>query len=365
MRPSENDQVVLDRYAAGQTMKFNTDWEVDRAKVVAQELTKLKQSRNRNNLLPRDDYRELLELCLVINPFSDFGEDFCANKPGAYTKARWMCVCIYTLKMYWYKDQRVLHYTAEFKARLDRFCRFLVLIYIPYWFKVPLSADAAVTDLAMYHLLLKYSAIDPEISTEALTAQARHLWYLSPDSIILWSMFGTSLTEDEKSGIAAALLSKQKPENFEAKKVKFPILTPTTKIEHLITPMSWFPFKLLGLKDLWLSLPPVQWEEDEDFLEMKKFAHSVKLTNDVAECGVKLVSDYANILTTDSDERKRLVLAVQTHRRQYKNMNKATLVKRIDENANEESSDDEDIPEASDNIDEWSDDEDGDLDLYN
>ena len=68
-------------------------------------------------------------------------------------------------------------------------------------------------------------------------------------------MFGTILTDDEKSCISVVLLSKQKPDNFEAKKVKFPILTLTTKIEHLITPMSWFPFKLLGLKDLWLSLP--------------------------------------------------------------------------------------------------------------
>ena len=48
-------------------------------------------------------------------------------------------------------------------------------------------------------------------------------------------------------------------------------------------------------------------------------------------------------------------------------MNKSSLVKRIDENANQEdeSSDDEEIPEAADNFDEWSDDEGGDLDLYN
>ena len=41
--------------------------------------------------------------------------------------------------------------------------------------------------------------------------------------------------------------------------------------------------------------------------------------------------DYADILTTDSEERKKLVLAVQAHRRMYKYMNKVDLVKRIDE----------------------------------
>ena len=170
-----------------------------------------------------------------------------------------------------YKVQEVLEYTEEFKAKLERFCNFVVLVYIPYWFKVPLSSEAAVTDLNMYHLLLKYTVIDSEISNAVLTAQSRHLWYLCPDSIILWSLFGTGLTDDEKSHIASVLLTKQKPDSFEAKKVKFPILTPATKIAHLITPMSWFPFKLLGLKDDWLRTPPAQWEQDEDYLEMRQF----------------------------------------------------------------------------------------------
>ena len=96
---------------------------------------------------------------------------------------------------------------------------------------------------------------------------------------------------------------------------------------------------------------------------MKKFAHSVKLTNDVAERGVKLVSDYSDILTTDSDERKRLVLAVQNHRRMYKAMKKSDLMKRIDVNQNVEDGGNasEDDPEPLDDFDEWSDD--GEIDL--
>ena len=97
---------------------------------------------------------------------------------------------------------------------------------------------------------------------------------------------------------------------------------------------------------------------------MKKFAHSVKLTNDVAERGVKLVSDYSDILTTDSDERKRLVLAVQNHRRMYKAMKKSDLMKRIDVNQNVEDGGNasEDDPEPLDNFEEWSDDDE--IDLY-
>ena len=259
------------------------------------------------------------------------------KKPGAHNKARWMCVCIYSLKMFWYQDEEVLHYSDEYKARLNRFVKFLLLIYIPYWFKTPLSSDAAVHDLNLYKLLMQYHDIDSEISLTVLRVQARHYWYLSPESIILWSMFGTELSEDEKGQIAAVLLTKPRPANFEPKKVKFPVLTPTTTIHSLISSMSWFPFDLLGLSPKWLELPPSQWDQDPDYREMEKFARSVKLTNDIAERGVKLISDYSDKLTKDSDERKKLVMVVQNHRQAFPAFRKKDLV----ENNNKDLCDEE------------------------
>ena len=44
---------------------------------------------------------------------------------------------------------------------------------------------------------------------------------------------------------------------------------------------------------------------------MRGFAQSVNLTNELAELGVKLVADSADILTPNSEERKKPVLAVQ------------------------------------------------------
>ena len=142
-------------------------------------------------------------------------------------------------------------------------------------------------------------------------------------------------TVDEKSHLACTLLTKPRPANFPPKKVKFPVLTPTTQLQHLITPVSWFPFTLLNLGCKWLELSPEKWESDPDYKEMRDFARRVKLTNDVAERGVKLISDYSNILTKDSEERKRLVKAVQAHRRSYPQMRKMDLVQRITEKPKE------------------------------
>ena len=41
-RPTEDDPLILDGQAQGQPLKMTSDWEVDRAKEVAQELSKLR-----------------------------------------------------------------------------------------------------------------------------------------------------------------------------------------------------------------------------------------------------------------------------------------------------------------------------------
>ena len=51
----------------------------------------------------------------------------------------------------------------------------------------------------------------------------------------------------------------------------------------------------------------------------------MKVTNDVAERGVKLAQDYANILTKDDEVRAQLLQSVGRHRRQYKDFSKKTL----------------------------------------
>jgi hypothetical protein len=61
--------------------------------------------------LPRDDYKELIELSLIF-----LGEktpaEFIFQKPCAIHKACWITVAVYGLKMYLFRDQ--LCYPAEY-----------------------------------------------------------------------------------------------------------------------------------------------------------------------------------------------------------------------------------------------------------
>ena len=121
-----------------------------------------------------------------------------------------MCVWLYIiliLKRFKLQNQSILEYTDNYKQQLTRFVKFRFLIYVPYLFKTPLSSEAAVHNLALYKSLLQYSDIDSEISMAVLKVQSRHLWFLSPESIILWSMFRSVLADDENNRLACVLLS--------------------------------------------------------------------------------------------------------------------------------------------------------------
>ena len=54
---------------------------------------------------------------------------------------------------------------------------------------------------------------------------------------------------------------------------------------------------------------------------------NVKTVNDCAERGVKLVTDYASILTKDDQLKERLLQGVEKNRKEYKNFNIKTLNK--------------------------------------
>ena len=58
-------------------------------------------------------------------------------------------------------------------------------------------------------------------------------------------------------------------------------------------------FMLLKIGTSWLQSGPKTWSKDPGYQETNAFVTTVKVTNDVAERGVKLITDYAEIVTKD------------------------------------------------------------------
>ena len=84
-------------------------------------------------------------------------------------------------------------------------------------------------------------------------------------------------------------------------------------------------FSILDLGWDWLKVAPDQWENFEDFRKARDFAMMVKVTNDLAERGIKMISDFANFLTKNDETMVELLQGVELNRKAFPKLKKNTL----------------------------------------
>ena len=65
-------------------------------------------------------------------------------------------------------------------------------------------------------------------------------------------------------------------------------------------------FDILKMSRDWLALPPAKWDTNQDYIVFRDFVRTLKVTNDCAERGVKLATDYSKSLTKDSQESSKI-----------------------------------------------------------
>ena len=128
--------------------------------------------------MPRDDYKECIDLVLAILGLPH--PKFTFKKPGAFHKARWMASILYSLKMYMFSDQ--LQMTQDELDKLERLVIFICTIYIKYWVLVPNARDAPALDLWLYKSLLELGSLDTSfksMSDRVLAKLSKHTWYMN------------------------------------------------------------------------------------------------------------------------------------------------------------------------------------------
>ena len=156
-----------------------------------------------NNCLPREDYKELVELCLLVLGISLSSEgEYHFRLPGAYHMARWMSKVIYCMKIYLFRDQFKL--TASETKSLTDFCLFAAHVYVQAWITCPLASDAAVNDLLLYNRIKQYVDINKTVSDAAMKKLQNHLWYLGSELVPL-ALFCSKVSVDEKCLMAQAM----------------------------------------------------------------------------------------------------------------------------------------------------------------
>ena len=283
--------------------------------------------KNNKGLLPRDDYKEVAVLALVLLGEVPPGGFKSWLKPGATHKARFLNFAIYTMKMYLFSEQ--MEYSGEVVNALQRMATFISLIYGCFFLQASRGVDAPFNDLKLHKNLLLYKAQDDIIATKSLEVLQRHGWYLD-EPIVPFALFSEKLSTEEKNSLAKVMLKhKPKTENpvFEIQRTKFPDIVEATELEDLVGHRNFLLFSLLKVGYSWLSKPAEEWEDSPDFIEARQFVTTAKTVNDVAERAVKLMSDYAMILTKDEEKKQWILQGVAENRRKYRNFRKNTLNK--------------------------------------
>ncbi|KAG7169139.1 hypothetical protein Hamer_G031556 [Homarus americanus] len=268
----------------------------------------------------REDYREAAELTLLVlgvNP--PRGTHFL--RPGACHHARWMAKIIYYLKIYMFSHQ--LELSSDLCVKLQRMAIFVSLLYTPAWLKSPVAEDAPVNDLQLHHELLRYRAVDCEVADAALAVASRHLWYLRPQTVVL-SLCSEKLSAAEKKEMATKLSCLEETNDYANDNL---VIQQTTRLSDMIDERSWMIFKehhVCGTA--WLMSPVEDWEKNEEFMKLKDFSRSLKVTNDVAERGIKLMQDFIGSITKDEHQLQDVMQLVEKHRKQMSGFSKSALM---------------------------------------
>ena len=274
---------------------------------------------------PREDYKEFLELMVVfLRGSHPRGNTF--RVPGAFHHVRWMAKAIYTLKIYLFRQEFLL--SSSEILEISDICIFLANLYIKAWINAPISVKAPFQDLKFLKNLYSYSAIDENISRIAIRKFCGHLWYLAPENVAL-SFFDDTIPLDIKKRMIVAL-KKAKPKD-SVKKVS--ILPENIKhyveinIDSFISIETKKFFNRYNIPTDFLEKDPSLWANDISYQKGLQIAIHLKVVNDTAERGVKLISEYNNLLTKNEEEKQYILQIIEDYRRYYPNVKKCTLTK--------------------------------------
>ena len=304
---------------------------------------------------PRDDYKECLDLTLAVLGSAPI--DFSFKACGAFHKARWMAKLIYACKMFllrstlslpieqWLQERKKeerkkntkkdksqkIKNAQDYLERLEQFVTFVCLQYVEHWFCATKASEAPLMDLTFYKKMLNYQKSNEVVANAVLLKMYGHTWYLN-QCYAPFSLFSENVPDEEKAEIALKLSKVKAPKKYSC---GFPTPVPldklsvedglALKLSDFVDTESLFIFDEFGFKKEWLDKPVETWQNYQSFKEMQNWVKTLKVTNDAAERGIKLVSDYCKILTKDPEDLQNLLQVVEQNRREYPDVNKKTL----------------------------------------
>ena len=193
--------------------------------------------------------------------------------------------------------------TGHEVPKVRAFVIFATLIYSPWWMTCASATDATWHDLNLFHIkLLMYEVVNPAISSSAIKALKRHLWYLTGEMVSL-ALFSDKVPTDERGAFANQLLTfktavaivaprKQCGSSY-GKPAEFPNnITSATSLADLVNEDSWFTLHILQVDIDFLIEDVNDWSKSSAYQESLADIEALNVINDYAERRVKLSADF-------------------------------------------------------------------------
>ncbi|KAI5692903.1 hypothetical protein M8J75_003411 [Diaphorina citri] len=154
--------------------------------------------------------------------------------------------------------------------------------------------------------------------------------------LVALALFDPTLPPEEKSRLAEKIIATAGSDENEQEHSRIikPIMQRQqmeelvrTDLSSLITKETIRFLDRFDIETSFLKEPPTGWLENSHYNEGLRIVKSLKVVNDCAERGVKLITDFNKLLTKDEDQKQFVLQVVAECRKLYPDASKSTLCK--------------------------------------
>ena len=266
--------------------------------------------------IPRDDYKEFLELAKLYlggTVSRKKGYQYKLQRPGADHQARWMSKAIYILKMaLLHKQLKDIHWTK--KKKIQKMAQFVVFVYLKPWFNAPRITSAASNDLDLYSSLVKFRKLNKKVADKCCTVLKRHTWYLTED-LITFSLFDEDLPITTRTDLARRIHQKKTPAELTIRKPTLPDISEKSELIDFVGRRSVLLFNLIGVSSDFLAHE--DWHLSAEYEKAKATLRNLSATNDGPERAISLMTNFNTHITRNEDSFQDMLQVIEHHRKHY------------------------------------------------
>lgn len=275
----------------------------------------------------RNDYNELLKLIIMLLSPEDRSH-YAIQAPGSYSRARFMCRIIYSIKMYLYRRQNV--WLRRILGSIQRFILFCLKVYVKNWFTCSLAVCAPRNDLDFMKRLNALSIIMPNTAKSTMAKFREHLRYLSEVNVA-FAFFDSEVAPGTKRKMITNLTRELNQPNKNRFQLNEDVVIEEIELDYFVSKRTFEFFEISGIPCDFLTRDPSEWFNDLQYINGQRVVSAFTVVNDAAERSIALFQRCES--QANSEVRKNeVVQTVEDHRRHFPTANKQFLISKLSGN---------------------------------